>query len=243
MHRVDTNGSVSGMWSDGDPVHGVLPTQFGKDWFNDVQENILAVLTQAGISPVKGTYTQLRDAIIGLISGAAGSATTSVAGLIMLATSAEVIAGVNATKAVTPNTLAALAASTTLAGLLGIATNAETQAGTVNNKAVTPDDLFSFPRTVSTSGYLQIPGTPLILLWGQSGAGNSGDTTTGTFPITFPNACFKVFGSAIYASGTANTEISVNVMDFSNSQAHFAHWRIAGSSTDTSYAQFLAIGY
>jgi hypothetical protein len=70
MHRIDTDGNVSGMFSDGDPPHGVQATVVDDDWLNDVQENIVAVVLAGGLSLIKGTYTQLRDAISAMISAA-----------------------------------------------------------------------------------------------------------------------------------------------------------------------------
>jgi hypothetical protein len=70
MHRVDTDGNVSGMFSDGDPTHGVQATVVDDDWLNDVQENIVAVVLAGGLSLIKGTYTQLRDAISAMITAA-----------------------------------------------------------------------------------------------------------------------------------------------------------------------------
>ena len=48
-----------------------LKTQLDGEWFNGVQENLLAVLTAGGISPVKGPSgdVNLRDAIYGMIDG------------------------------------------------------------------------------------------------------------------------------------------------------------------------------
>lgn len=65
-------------------------------------------------------------------------ATTTVLGLLMLATQAEVDAGTNTEKAVTPATLAARIATEARTGLIEIATQAETNAGTDDARAVTP---------------------------------------------------------------------------------------------------------
>lgn len=81
-------------------------------------------------------------------------ATTTILGLVKLATSAEVIAGTDNTKAVTPASLPN--ATTTSRGLTTHATSAETQAGTVNNKAVTPQGLSSRTATESRTGLAEI---------------------------------------------------------------------------------------
>ncbi|EQA7786696.1 tail fiber protein [Acinetobacter baumannii] len=73
-------------------------------------------------------------------------ATTAVAGVIKLATQAEVNAGVDNTKAVTPFTLNERLkypdATTAVKGIVFLASNAEAQAGTVStNKAIIPSSL------------------------------------------------------------------------------------------------------
>jgi hypothetical protein len=65
-------------------------------------------------------------------------ASTTILGMVMLATSAEVIAGVDAQKAITPATLIARTATETRTGLAAIATQAEVTAGTDDAKFVTP---------------------------------------------------------------------------------------------------------
>jgi len=70
MHRIDgPTAAPGGLFTEGDPVGGVPATIVSDDWMNDVQENIIAVLTAAGIAPVKGTYTQLLDALLGRLVG------------------------------------------------------------------------------------------------------------------------------------------------------------------------------
>lgn len=65
-------------------------------------------------------------------------ATTTVLGMVMLATNAETQAGTNSVKAVTPASLSARTATETRTGLIEIATQAETNAGTDDTRAVTP---------------------------------------------------------------------------------------------------------
>lgn len=60
MHRVDTSGNVAGMFTDGGPGEA---TVVDDDWLNDVQETLARTVEAAGITLVKGTYTQLTSAI------------------------------------------------------------------------------------------------------------------------------------------------------------------------------------
>lgn len=63
MHRVDTDGNVSGLFTDGDPDLAEEATVVDDDWLNDMQENVAQAVEAASISLVKGTYTQLTTAI------------------------------------------------------------------------------------------------------------------------------------------------------------------------------------
>lgn len=71
MHRIDRPGNNAGHFTLGNKGAGVPATQLGADWPEAVQEEIIAVLTQAGITPNKLVNTQLRDAIIAIASAAA----------------------------------------------------------------------------------------------------------------------------------------------------------------------------
>jgi hypothetical protein len=74
MFRIDTSRAVAarpasaapgspGYFTNGDPATGYLPTQLDGEWFNGVQENLMAVLADGGISPAKGPSgdNNLRD--------------------------------------------------------------------------------------------------------------------------------------------------------------------------------------
>lgn len=74
MHRIDGPGAtVDNKFTDGDPGGGIQATMVTDDWLNDVQEELLRVLTAAGISPVKGTQNQVLNAFRSLGAGLVGS--------------------------------------------------------------------------------------------------------------------------------------------------------------------------
>jgi hypothetical protein len=71
MFYIDGPGAtVDHKFTDGDPAAGVAATTVTDDWANDVQQEILNVITAAGIVPAKGIQDQLLKAIRG--AGAAG---------------------------------------------------------------------------------------------------------------------------------------------------------------------------
>lgn len=75
MHRIDGPGAtVDNKFTEGDPVGGVQATVVTDDWLNDVQEEVMSVLTAAAVSPVKGTQNQLLKSIRSLNSGLIGAA-------------------------------------------------------------------------------------------------------------------------------------------------------------------------
>lgn len=128
MHRVDSPGSVNGRFQNGNPVVGQQATQLLAEWFNDVQENLAKVIEDAGLNLEKGNFALLRDAIVLMIAGVVGDGDGAVpttltitgAGLatgggdlttnrvitVPKALAADVAAGTDDTKAVTPLALA-----------------------------------------------------------------------------------------------------------------------------------------
>jgi microcystin-dependent protein len=78
------------------------------------------------------------------------TATTSLKGVLELATADEVIAGIDASISVSPATLVARTATASRTGLIALATAAEVNAGTDQFKAVTPATLSSYFRPLVT---------------------------------------------------------------------------------------------
>ena len=81
MHRTDGADHVSNLFSEGDPGVPRLPTQIDKDWLNAVQEEIVGVVLDAGITLVKGTNTQLLSALRDLLVRTTGAAAQTVTGV------------------------------------------------------------------------------------------------------------------------------------------------------------------
>lgn len=77
MHRIDhTTADVTDplkpVYTEGNPALGIPATIVTDDWLNDVQENIMKVIEEAGISPTKGDDSDLLNAIQQLASGGGG---------------------------------------------------------------------------------------------------------------------------------------------------------------------------
>ncbi|WP_236189303.1 hypothetical protein [Pseudomonas pharyngis] len=74
MHRIDGPGAtVDKKFTDGDPVGGVPATVVTDEWLNDVQENIMAVLSAGGVAPTKGRAADLLDSIRKIGVGVVGA--------------------------------------------------------------------------------------------------------------------------------------------------------------------------
>jgi microcystin-dependent protein len=70
MYRIDSAGSQGGNFTDGDPGNGVPATVVPAHWLNEVQEELVEVLAAGGVTPIKGTRTQVRQAIQAMIDDA-----------------------------------------------------------------------------------------------------------------------------------------------------------------------------
>lgn len=107
MHRIDGPGAtVNNKFTEGDPVSAVPATEVTDDWLNAVQEEIAGVILSAGMTLSKANNAQLLAAITQKITNAIPAsppdASTTVKGLVELATDPEVQTGTDTLRAVTP---------------------------------------------------------------------------------------------------------------------------------------------
>lgn len=71
------------------------------------------------------------------------------------------------------------------------------------------EDIGATKDVVGTEGYVKLPGG-VILQWGRVVCGSG--TTTITFPIAFPNACFSVTASSFLSGDTDGAGSTVDVI-------------------------------
>ena len=116
MYRVDNSTAAAampapgvvgpnpdGFFTDGDPGGGIPATIVPADWLNAVQEEISYVIEQAGDTLDKADRTQLRAAILAMITAnLAADASETVKGIIEIATAAEAQALTDDLRAITP---------------------------------------------------------------------------------------------------------------------------------------------
>lgn len=161
-------------------------------------------------------------------------ATTTLQGIVELATNEETIAGGDASRAVTPAGLNARTATTGRSGIVELATNTEAATGTDGDRAITPFALASsFLRDLTDTGFFKFPGqSNLILQWGKSLIAQDG-TTRVIFPTAFPSKC--VFTGAFSID---NVQPSFSVSTLSATSVNFKHTGNGGVN-----AVWFAIGY
>lgn len=148
------------------PVAG---TKAGDYWYVITAGTVNSVPFNVGdviIAKVNGASTTLASDWIQLEVNR-DQATTTVLGLVTLATSAEVQTGTDTSKVVTPSGLSARTATETRSGIAEIATQAEADAGTIDTHIITPLKLKTLLDN-RTGGF----------------AVNIGDGTATTFTVT-----------------------------------------------------------
>jgi hypothetical protein len=176
MHRIDGSGNVGGKFSEGNAQAGQLATKVTADWLNDLQENIVHIIEQAGIPLVKGQIDQLYLALVQIAAGAGGGGGGG--------------GGVPTTRLILTSGL--LTGGGTLANDLVIglakASGAQVAAGTDDTTAITPAGLVAAMGSVKSSiGYTKLF-NGFILMWGQANI-LSNATTVISLPTTFPTMC------------------------------------------------------
>lgn len=63
MHRVDSDGAVSELFTAGDPDIGQPGTKIDAAWLNAVQEELVSLVVAAGLTLVKGDHDQVLTAL------------------------------------------------------------------------------------------------------------------------------------------------------------------------------------
>lgn len=148
-------------------------------------------------------------------------ASSTVKGIVELATDAETNTGTDTVRAITPSNLSARTATETRAGLAEIATVLEAQGFTDDLRFLTSLKLNNAfqgaNQSLTTNGYQKLPGG-LILQWGLSASVASDGSVIVTLPITFPIACLGAVGTARNTAGTGPDVTSAHVVSFTTSQ-------------------------
>lgn len=175
--NVGSLGNLEGAWSAASgsfPVGSapVAGTKAGDYWYVSVAGTVNSVAFNVGdviIAKINAASTSLATDWIQLEVNR-DQATTTVLGLVFLATNAETQTGTDANKAVTPASLSARTATETRTGIAEIATDAELTTGTDDTRIVTPLKLKTYldNRTGGYAANIGGAGTSYALTHGLS---------------------------------------------------------------------------
>jgi hypothetical protein len=175
--NVGSLGNLEGAWdaSSGSFPVGSAPvagTKAGDYWYVSVAGTVNSVAFNVGdviIAKINAASTSLATDWIQLEVNR-DQATTTVLGLVFLATNAETQTGTDANKAVTPASLSARTATETRTGIAEIATDAELTTGTDDTRIVTPLKLKTYldNRTGGYAANIGGAGTSYALTHGLS---------------------------------------------------------------------------
>ena len=180
-----------------------------------------------------------------------GPASTTQSGIVELATDAETQALSDATRAVTPANLGALAASTTQSGIVELATQAEAETGTDATRVVTPLTLRQAFRATGDApvyacrAWVNFNGTGTVAIRASGNVSSITDNGTGRYTINFatamPDADYSVIaseGEGVFPSTTGNdtgiflgehatTSVKVYIVSFSEAATDKAFVSVA----------------
>ncbi|MEK2607683.1 hypothetical protein WLF18_00995 [Pseudomonas shirazensis] len=169
-----------------------------KDWANDKEGFFQSLLSDAGLvangSVDSVGNSQYFDALKKVIGTLVPDASTTVKGLVELATNSETQSGLDASLAVTPAGLTSRTATETRSGIAAVATQAVVNAGVDDAAIVTPKKLRAgISMLLSSNGYIALPSWlgGLIIQWGAATVAGGSGVTAIPMSIGFPTTAFS----------------------------------------------------
>ena len=136
-------------------------------------------------------------------------ASTTVKGVVELATDAETQTGTDSVRAITPSNLSSRTATETRTGVVELATDAEAQAFTADkfiDGAKLNTAFKGSNQSLATSGYQKLPGG-LILQWLGIPESNTQAAVVGTYPIAFPNGFLSACVGSTNTTSSSNSDM------------------------------------
>lgn len=122
------------------------------------------------------------------------------------------------------------------------ATPAQTAAGIDNSPFLTPASLWSFARSIGPNGYIQIPGTPIIMQWGVRAATVAEGPVDSYLPVAFGGGCLFASATPRNASGVVTMDFYMQVMGRWQDRISWYANRANGSAGNMSGFEWMAIG-
>lgn len=181
------------------------------------------------------------------------AASTTVAGIVELATDAEAQTGTDTARAITPANLQAVTATETRKGVVELATTAEAEAGTDTARAVTPAGVAAAiaeqaPPAALAKAWVNFNGTGTVAIRDSFNVSSITDLGTGRYRINFttpmPSANYAVVALVEDADGSNEQNSNVAISNNSVLAASFElACGVAGASlTDVPTACAIVFG-
>ena len=231
MHAIDGPGSQNGKFTEGNPAIGQDATMVTAAWLNDLQSNLLAVLTEGGIPATKGRAADLLDAIKAVSGGVQGGGGGNVP-------TTRKIAGAGLA---TVDGNGDLSADRTLT--VKRSTAEEIIAGQADNSAITPLALRQAAAAGLTGdGYAVLPGG-LVIQWGSVRGNFSEGANYKAFARAFSNACFSVQLTVANPTADRSSDIWPQLVDRGPAGFTAMFQRGGGSNNSIAGFDFIAIGF
>ena len=117
-----------------------------------------------------------------------------------------------------------------------------TIAGAAADLFITPAALWSFARSIGPNGYIQIPGTPIIMQWGVRAATVPEGPVDSYLPIAFGGGCLFASATPRNASGVVTMDFYMQVMGRWQDRISWYANRANGSAGNMSGFEWMAIG-
>lgn len=151
MNKIDGAGNASGEFTEGNPATSTPATTVTAKWLNQVQREIIAFLTFAGLTPTDADDDQMLDAVKAKFLQLTGGTLTG-----FLTLHADPNAAMKAATKQYVDANVAPDATTTVKGKVELATDAETQTGTDTVRAITPSNLTARSATTTRTGIAEL---------------------------------------------------------------------------------------
>ena len=165
-------------------------------------------------------------------------------GIVELATNAEVIAGIDTTRVVTPAGLQAKGASETAKGIVELATNAEVQTGTDTVRAVTPAGMKAGLNASGTApiyacrAWVNFNGTGTVAIRASGNVSSITDNGVGDYTVNFTTAMVDANYSFTGTHNGNTQSLNPNPSIFTTSSIRFTTTAGAGSGMGVSFVNY-----
>ena len=112
----------------------------------------------------------------------------------------------------------------------------------IHDRIISPAALWASARSIGPSGYVQIPGTPIIMQWGVRAATVPEGPVDTFLPVAFGGGCLYASATPRNASGVVTMDFYMQVMGRWQDRISWYANRANGSAGNMSGFEWMAIG-